>query len=128
MFPNLAESLGRRGPLFFPNVIVHDPSLVRPLRALHTALTGPASLLEQESRWYDAMGRLLRRYARGGAFQGDEPVGEDAVTRVRVLLREQVEKNIGLSGLAEEVSLSAWHLNRMFRRRYGLPPMPTSCN
>ena len=61
LLPGLAEALGRGGTPFFPEVIVHDPALARPLRALHTALTGSASLLEQESRWYDAMGQLLKR-------------------------------------------------------------------
>ena len=122
LLPGLAEALGRGGTPFFPEVIVHDPALARPLRALHTALTGSASLLEQESRWYDAMGQLLKRYARGGVARAGEQDGGDAVARVRATLRERVEENVGLSELAEEAGLSAWHLNRMFRRRYGLPP------
>ena len=93
---------------------------LRAMQRLHAALTGPASLLEQESRWCEAMGLLVRRHARGIALPGREPV--EVLVRVRERLRAQVGENVGLAQLAAEAGLSPWHLNRLFRQRFGLPP------
>jgi AraC-like DNA-binding protein len=120
----LTESMGGwiGGTPFFPKATFRDSVLMRSLRTLHASLTGPASLLEQESRWCDAMGLLLRRHARGLTFHERDLNGGDAIAKVRERLRERVAENMGLSQLATEVGLSAWHLNRLFRQRYGLPP------
>ncbi|MEH6461279.1 helix-turn-helix transcriptional regulator [Chitinimonas sp. JJ19] len=110
------------GTPFFPEAVVDDASLVMPMRQLHQALTGPASQLEREGRWHEAMGLLLRRHARGLA----QPLGgygeRAAVSRVQALLRERHADNPGLQELADAVGLSPWHLNRVFRQQVGLPP------
>lgn len=110
------------GTPFFPEAIVRDEALVGPLRNLHRALTGPTSPLEQESRWFETMGRLLRRHARGLVFRASGRSGRDAVAKARELLNDRLEAPVSLSQLATETGLSAWHLNRLFRQRYGLPP------
>ena len=109
------------GTPFFPEATFRDEILMRSLQRLHASLSRPASLLEQESRWCEAMGLLLKRHARGLDFQGRGPAF-DAVARVRERLLDQVEAQVGLAQLAEEAGMSAWHLNRMFRQRFGLPP------
>lgn len=120
----LASAMGgwTGGTPFFPAPIVRDEALEGPMRALYTALTSPAGSLERESRWCEAMGLLLRRHARGLAFRSPGRNDNDAASRVRELLRERLEEQLSLSRLAEETGLSAWHLNRVFRQRYGLPP------
>lgn len=110
------------GTPFFPQAVVNDPAMVQPLRELHLALSGGASLLERESRWYAAMGLLLRRHARGLARPEAHWQGRDAVARAQAILRERHADNLGLEALAAEVGLSPWHLNRVFRERLGLPP------
>lgn len=119
----LAEDMGgwSGGTPFFPEAVVDDPRLVQPLRALHLALAAPSTALERESRWLDVMGVLLRRHARG-MNRRSPGSGGDAVARVRELLREQLDGQVSLGRLAAESGLSTWHLNRMFRQRYGLPP------
>ena len=118
----LARSMGvwTGGTPFFPEATFRDEVVLRAMQRLHAALTGPASLLEQESRWCEAMGLLVRRHARGIALPGREPV--EVLVRVRERLRAQVGENVGLAQLAAEAGLSPWHLNRLFRQSFGLPP------
>lgn len=120
----LVESMAgwQGGTPYFPEAVVHDPAMVAPLRALHAALTGEAGQLERESRWYEAMGLLLRRHARG--LRVRQPAGGErqAVKVVQDILRARHGDGLGLNDLAQAVGLSPWHLNRVFRREVGLPP------
>lgn len=110
------------GTPFFPEAIIRDESLAGPLRNLHRALTEPSEPLEQASRWVETMGRLLRRHARGLVFRSSGRSGRDAVARAREMLSDRLEGPVTLAQLAAETGLSGWHLNRLFRQRYGLPP------
>jgi AraC-like DNA-binding protein len=119
---DLARDMGdwTGGTPHFPETLIRDEALAGSLRSLHAALSRPAGPLEQESRWCDAMGLLLRRHGRGTGFR--EAGRTDAVAKARELLRERLDEPVSLAWLAAETGLSAWHLNRQFRQRYGLPP------
>ena len=78
--------------------------------------------LEQDSRWHGTLEQLLARHARGAVLRDHPREDGSALAKMRALLRDRVEENIGFAALAQAAGLSAWHLNRVFRQRYGLPP------
>ncbi|MBV8658731.1 MAG: AraC family transcriptional regulator [Burkholderiales bacterium] len=120
----LAESMDgwTGGTPYFTEAVTHDPALVASMRALHAAMTGTASVLERESRWFGAMGSLFTRHARGVRVQAGTLQVGTALERAREILLDRMTEQVGLTALATEVGLSAWHLNRAFRERFGLPP------
>jgi len=120
----LAESMDgwTGGTPCFAETVLHDPALAAPMRALHRALTGPATQLEKESRWFGTMGSLFTRHARGVKVDTRQVEAGTLVDRARDILRDRLAEQVSLTELASAVGMSAWHLNRTFRQRFGLPP------
>ncbi|WP_241759585.1 helix-turn-helix domain-containing protein [Pyxidicoccus parkwayensis] len=90
--------------------------------ALHAALARRSSdRLECESLLTETLDALLTEYAeRPPATRC--PSHRPAVLRVRDFLYARFTENVGLEALASSVDLNRFHLLRMFRAEFGLPP------
>jgi AraC-like DNA-binding protein len=106
-----AELLGHETPAsasvpFFPQPIIHDPSLFRDFLTYHHTLDAPCTALERETRLLSLLTRLIARHARLPHSDGMPPplrADHAAVRRARDYL-------------------SPFHLARLFTAQVGLPP------
>ena len=117
------EVAGRKTELpFFPMPLVHDRDLNTQVVQVHQALEQSISQLEQQTLILDLLAQLILRCA------GDPPclakLGEERqpVERVRAYLENHYDQEISLEQLAQIANLSSFHLNRSFRKTFGLPP------
>ncbi len=107
---------------YFPETVIHDPTLYAYLRNLHVTLEQSNSTLKRESTFLWALAQLIANYA------GDRPplqsVGREtqAICRVRDYLMANYDQNPSLQDLANLVSLRPLRLLRVFRKHTGLPP------
>ncbi len=117
------EVAGRKTDLpFFPMPLVHDRDLNKQIVRVHQVLSQSSSQLEQQTLILDLLAKLILRCAKNSpclAKLGEErqPVG-----RVRAYIEENYDREISLEQLARVASLSSFHLNREFRKTFGLPP------
>jgi AraC-like DNA-binding protein len=116
-----ADLSGTRLPLFATPVI-DDPAAARALRALHSALIGPASELERHERLGATAGLLVRHATARGARHGSlAGAGAAAAARIRELIHEG---GMGLSAdeLAAAAGCSRYAAYRAFTGAFGLSP------
>lgn len=107
---------------FFPTPILLDKSMCELFLALHQMLESNAPNLEKDSLLLLALTRLLTRYAQ--AFPPSPPPqrADTAAEHAREYLRTHFADNVTLAELALIADMSAFHLGRVFRRRFGLRP------
>ncbi|MEK1904656.1 MAG: AraC family transcriptional regulator [Pseudomonas sp.] len=105
----------------FAASVLQDPELHRCFAALHRLLDGPASALQQQTAWREAILLLFQRYAR---IPVAPPAGREpqAVAQAKELLAASLAEPPSLEELAARVNLSPFYLSRVFRRATGLPP------
>jgi AraC-like DNA-binding protein len=119
-----AEIAGQPQDLpFFQAGVLHDAELAQQIRTVHTALEQPGlSALEQESRVWEMLTRVILRYADSHPVL--RPFGREsrAVRRVREYLEAHYAENIALAQLAQIANLSPFHLAHVFQTEIGLPP------
>jgi AraC-like DNA-binding protein len=107
---------------YFPETVIHDPTLYAYLRNLHVTLEQSNSALKRESTFLWALAKLIANYA------GDRPpiqsVGREtqAIRQVRDYLMAHYDQNPSLQELANLVGLQPLRLLRVFRKQTGLPP------
>ncbi len=107
---------------FFPMPLIHDRDLNTQIVQVHQALEESISQLEQQTLVLDLLAQLILRCA------GDPPslakLGEERqpVDRVRTYIEEHYNREISLEELAQVANLSSFHLNRSFRKAFGIPP------
>jgi AraC-like DNA-binding protein len=117
-----ASELGLRGTPFFPRAVVNDPALALQLRDAHRTLETASSALEREARLLEALQRLVARHAEGRAIRIESADSPRAVRLVRDHLETHFARNTSLEELSALSGLSGFHLTRVFKRTYGLPP------
>jgi AraC-like DNA-binding protein len=130
LYPTVAQmqsalfSLGGRhqGLPWFTHVRVNDSWAYASLSALHTALTQSASLLEREARLSWTLAQLIGRYGQGCARPTGPSHEHPAVQKARRYIDEHFSEGVSLTELAAHVSLSPYHLLRVFHAEIGLPP------
>jgi AraC-like DNA-binding protein len=107
---------------FFRETVALDPELGLRLARLHRVLLGSEDRLLRESSLYEVFGDVLRRHMQTAELREDAgcPAG---LARVRALLADRLADNLSLQELALEAGLSPYHMNRMFRQAFGLPPI-----
>jgi AraC-like DNA-binding protein len=113
--------MGRGGMPSFADSVLHDPEVGQVFSDLHRLMDSPASALQQQTAWREAILLLFQRHARipAGMLEGREP---QAVARAKELLSAQLADPPSLEALAAAVGLSPFHFARVFRRATGLPP------
>lgn len=119
------EATGRDFAPSFDKSFVHDPDLSTRLHAAHATLEGRADRLQKEEALLEALGELVIRHSS----TADEASGvvhatrsTAALRRVRDLLEAEYARTVTISELAREAGLSTFHLIRVFRASFGLPP------
>jgi AraC-like DNA-binding protein len=98
-----------------------DPDLASRIVTLHRALEEGVEPLRGQTMMADVLHLLQERHATRGARQSAPP-SATAVTAVRDFLEEQFAKPVTLTQLSTLSGVSPFHLSRLFRARYGLPP------
>ncbi len=102
--------------------IVKDRELFHLFEQLYLVFAESDGRLEKDTRTHDALTYLLTHYS-GQHTPARLPEPTDVPTqRAYDYLMEHLTENIALQHLASEAGLSAYHLLRAFRERYGLPP------
>ncbi|WP_009632062.1 AraC family transcriptional regulator [Synechocystis sp. PCC 7509] len=117
------EVAGRETALpFFSMPIVHDRDLNIQIIQVHQALEQPISQLEQQTLILELLAQLILRCAKYPPCQTKLGEERQPVNRVRAYLEDHYNQEISLEQLAQIANLSSFHLNRSFRKTFGLPP------
>lgn len=109
---------------FFRTPVIKDPQLVQQFVHLHTHLEAGATVLERESYWLAFLAQLI---ARHGDARHSLPTRQPKADRVLLqqtlaYLETNYAANVTLEELAAQTHLSSYHLLRLFKATYGLPP------
>ena len=119
------ESTGRELTPTFDRSCVHDPVLANRLRAAHIVLEGDSDRLQKECALLEVVGEIVIRCASSQPRESAPLPGRRstaALRRVRDLLEAEYARTVTIRELAEEAGLSTFHLIRVFRASFGLPP------
>jgi len=123
----IAEEIAGRPlarPPFFPLSVIEDPDLMRALTELHATLSldgRRVSILEQDTRLVDFLGRLIARWADLDAPPLAKPDRRN-IARARDYLDAHFTAEVDLPRLAAVAGLSRSHFIRAFRSETGLTP------
>ncbi|MDQ3412470.1 MAG: AraC family transcriptional regulator [Chloroflexota bacterium] len=106
---------------FFADPVILNQKLAADFLAFHIATEAPVTRLEPDTRLLFLLAALLRDAGTGFSppKTGHEP---GAVNRVRDYLDAHYADNPSLADLAHLVDLSPFHIARVFRAEFGLPP------
>ncbi len=118
----VSSSLGLSGTPFFSQAVVQDAALARLMLETHATLEQPASQLERDVALSAMWHALVTRHAdtRGSPIH---PLADArAVSAVRDHLEANFALNTSLETLSKLAEISPFHLTRLFKQRYGLPP------
>ena len=119
------EATGRDLAPSFDTSFAVDPLLAERVRATHAVLESDADRLRKECALLETVGELIIRHAstRGaGDRSAGGPRSTAALRRVRELLEAEYARTVTIRELADEAGLSTFHLIRVFRASFGLPP------
>ena len=112
-----------QGIPFFKQGVIRDSSLAAELQALHREIElGQATSLEYESRFVEALIRLIQRHAMDAPALRRVGQEHQAVRRVFEVINDDLSHGFDLQGLAEIAGLSPFHFIRVFQRETGLTP------
>ena len=117
------EVAGRKTGLpFFSIPLVRDRDLNTQIIRVHQALGQSITQLEQQTLLLDFLAQLILRCAKNPPYPAK--LGEEfqPVDRIRAYLEEHYNREISLDQLSQIANLSAFHLNRVFRKAFGMPP------
>lgn len=117
------EITGRNMLPFFSHPVIFDPPLANQIYWMHCALesaTTPA--IEQETALVSVLSQLITRHAQNRVVHEVTKPAELRVYQIRDYLNEHYKTNISLTELAELTGLSKFHICRVFREVFGLPP------
>ena len=118
------EATGRDFSPTFDGSFVADAVLSDRLRAAHVILESSADGMQKECALLEALGELVIRCASKPERSAPLPAPRStaALRRVRDLLEAEYARAVTISELAREAGLSTFHLIRVFRASFGLPP------
>jgi AraC-like DNA-binding protein len=119
------EATGRDFAPVFNASFVHDVALADRLRSAHAVLETDSDDLRKECALLETLGELVTRYASAPGGNSDAvstPRSNAALRRVRDLLEAEYARTVTIRELADEAGLSTFHLIRVFRAAFGLPP------
>ena len=119
------EATGRDFAPAFNQSFVHDPLLSNRIHSAHATLEGNADRLQKEEALLETIGELIIRHGSSSDQPGavvPATRSTAALRRVRDLLEAEYARTVTISELAREAGLSTFHLIRVFRASFGLPP------
>jgi AraC-like DNA-binding protein len=116
------EVSGEAGIPYFPIPLVHDRDLNRQIVRVHQALGQSISQLEQQSLIQDLLAQLILRYSEDPPSLAKLGEEREPVHQVRTYLEDNYNREISLEQLSQVANLSSFHLNRSFRKTFGMPP------
>jgi AraC-like DNA-binding protein len=119
------EATGRDFAPAFDASAALNPQLAARVRAMHAVLENDADRLQQECALLETLGELVLHHAaaaRAGRLTPSGARATAALGRVRELLETEYARTITIGELAREAGLSTFHLIRVFRAAFGLPP------
>jgi AraC-like DNA-binding protein len=119
------EATGREFAPAFDTSFVPDAELADRVRTTHAVLESNADRLQKECALLETLGELVIRHAtapRQSYASVCASRSSPALRRVRELLETEFARTITISELAREAELSTFHLIRVFRGAFGLPP------
>jgi AraC-like DNA-binding protein len=107
---------------FFSYPVIHDAVLFKEIYHLHLTLESAVSALEQESRYIEALARLIIRHA--DTHPQVKSIGRERheIKRVCAYIEDNFAQDVKLSDLASLVHWNPFYLLRVFRAEMGLPP------
>jgi AraC-like DNA-binding protein len=114
---------GRLIELAFPDPRVDDARLAASFVVLHRLLSGPASVLEQQTAlaaWWQDVARWSP--AVGSGKRGPRDGDPAALRRALSALSDDPAADVSLADLATAAGMSPYRLVRRFRARLGMPP------
>jgi AraC-like DNA-binding protein len=117
-----ALELGQSGTPYFPEAVVDDADLARRLIGAHAILEIISSQLERDEALLGALRLLISRHAEHRPTPLTLASDSSAMKLVRDHLETHFRENTSLSDLSKLAGLSTYHLTRVFKRTYGLPP------
>lgn len=118
-----AEVAGRQTDLpFFPMPLMHDRELNTQIVQAHQALEQSNSQLQQQSLILDLLAKLILRCAADPPCFAKLGKERQPVDRVRAYIKDHYNQEVSLERLAQIANLSSFHLNRSFRKTFGMPP------
>lgn len=119
------EATGRDFTPTFDISCVHDPVLADRVRTTHEVLESGADRLQKECALLEVIGDIVIRHASTRPNESMTPAGSRAsaaLRRVRDLLEAEYARTVTIRELADVARLSTFHLIRVFRASFGLPP------
>jgi len=119
----VASQAGVRGGLpFFSGPITYDGALTRRFLSLHRALVSPETRLAGETLLVGFLAAVIRRCADARPAALDLPGASPAILTTRDYLEAHYGEPVSLDELARLVSISPYHLARLFTAQMGIPP------
>ena len=120
----VAGQLGARGGAlpFFSGPITYDRDLVGRFLRLHQALVSPEARLAGETLLVGFLAAVIGRCADLRLVAADPPEASPAILMVRDYLEAHYAEPVSLAELARLVSISPYHLARLFTFQMGIPP------
>ena len=106
----------------FRSAAVHDPELANQFRRAFDALTGTATVLEQDHVMLRAIRNLCIRHTDQRTLHARVSHEPAAVARVCDYVHARYADEITIGNLADIVGWSPYHLIRVFQREMGMPP------
>lgn len=119
-----AEVVGgkRRDDPFFPSPVLLDDHTLRRFQQLHQLLEGPAARLERDAAFLGTLTHLVRHHAQDPPRPRESGHEPRAVKIARDYLEAHYDQEVPLETLAHAVGLSGFHLTRLFKHAFGVPP------
>lgn len=110
------------GFLAFTEAIVRNPLLYNALLRLYTVFLTSDDILEKDLLVDEILSHLVLHYSSCRIIPSQREVTWGPTQRAYGYLMDNIAQNISLHELSAVARLSAYHLLRAFRDRFGLPP------
>lgn len=107
---------------YFPQPVVGDTDSANRLLSLFKALEEPTSLLESESIFFITMAEIIHKHALFRYEARKWSCDNMVAGRIRDYIDHHYVKSISLVELSSVAGKSPFHLLRIFKERFGLPP------
>lgn len=114
--------LTNTGSIYFNDPVVHDPEMAQLLRLAFHHLHQSDNRLLRETLLYSALLKLMQRHGSEHRDIAEPKQAKHNIALVRSFLEDHPAEDVSLNDLSELSGLSAYHLVKQFKKRYGLPP------